>query len=522
MTSCHDKYPAARVSVMLPTYNRRNSFRHAIASALRQYHNNVQVVVVNDGGDDVSDIVKSFDDERICHIDRKQNRGKAYSLNEGLAEAKGEYVAYLDDDDMFYPNHLSALVNAMENRNDIGLAYSMLYRTKCRTQENGQRLVLSKMVDISRDFDRWFMLYYNHVLHVSMMHRKELLEKTGGYNEDIDVLIDWDMTRRMCFFTDFYHVKQITGEYYSPIDGGDRLSIRQRRDEKKYLKNVLAIRNTRPPKPWTKIKDLSIIYAPKTLDKNACQTIGTIWGNTFYPYQLYLPLTRAEMEKFDAGMPNVVTVEVEQESAETERINRAIGACKGDYVAVVSTGLEMPEMWLERSLYALINCGSRNDAYRIETSDENAWGFVAEKSVLENAMKTNADASVQDCLTAAGVKIRQAAENELPFKFDRVLAQAQINEQNGNWIEAAKLYEYISENFREDFWMRSMQAAAYFKGGYAMKAQAICQDINRSNPTVDTLLTEAKVSKKNKDFCGAISLLNRAEDILEGKQLQWT
>ena len=70
------------VTVLVPTFNRRRYLAGALASVVRQSYRNLQIIVINDGGEDVSDIVNSFGDERLIFIDRKENRGKAHSLNE--------------------------------------------------------------------------------------------------------------------------------------------------------------------------------------------------------------------------------------------------------------------------------------------------------------------------------------------------------------------------------------------------------------------------------------------------------
>ena len=120
------------VSIILPTFNRPLYMAQAIASAVRQRYDNLEIIVVNDGGCDVSGIVKSFNDPRIIFINRRENRGKAFSLNEALAVAKGKYIAYLDDDDIYYPHHIETLVNTLENRSDCGVAYTDLYKSYCR------------------------------------------------------------------------------------------------------------------------------------------------------------------------------------------------------------------------------------------------------------------------------------------------------------------------------------------------------------------------------------------------------
>lgn len=221
-------------------------------SIYTQTFTDIEIILVRDGGCPVSPI----HDPRLKFIDRDENKGFPYGLNQSLKIAKGEYVCYLGDDDIFYPNHVAALVKALDY-SGAGAAYTDLYKVHYRTLR-GQIDVMSKNVEISRDFDRCVMFEFNHVLHGSLMHRRDLIEKTGPYNEKISVLIDWDMTRRLCHYTDFVHVPFVTGEFWAEVGGGDRISKRERENEKKFAWNMQTIKSTRPPKPWI-IDDITIV-----------------------------------------------------------------------------------------------------------------------------------------------------------------------------------------------------------------------------------------------------------------------
>ena len=521
MTKNNEEKPGPVVTVLVPTFNRCRYFAEALASVVCQNYRNLQIIAINDGGEDVSDIVNSYNDPRILFINRKENRGKAYSLNEALARAEGKYVAYLDDDDLYYPNHVSTLVNALENQTDCQVAYSDLYKVYCKICPDGSRKALSKVVEISRDFDRFFILYYNHVLHVSLMHRKDLLEKTGLYNEAVNVLIDWDMTRRLVFFSDFYHVPEITGEFYQPAGKCDRISVQGRKNEKEYAKNILRIRTTRPAKPWTKIKDMSIIFITERLNNQAGATISSIWQRTFYPYEVYLPLSTADFEKLDTDMPNIIPVPVNPLSSQSERIDAALARCEGEYIAIVPSGFPMREFWLEDSLHALINSSAKNEGFELEDSTERLWAAVLKKEDLQHARKSFPNFAARESLNAAGIKIRRLQPEEIPFQFDQLLEKAKTAEKNGNWSKAAEMFEYITKHHQNELWMKSLTAKASFKAGSHIKAANLSHEINRQRPTVDTLLLEAKVKRKQKDFNSAIKLLEKAEQILEGKEMLW-
>jgi glycosyltransferase involved in cell wall biosynthesis len=498
------------VSVLVPTYNRPVYLYQALSSILRQSYVNLQIIVVNDGGEDVSGLIQSFNDDRLEFIDRKENRGKAFSLNQALSRSRGKYIAYLDDDDIYYPEHIGTLVEALETQTECQVAYSDFYKVYCRVAQNKDRQILSKVVDVSRDFDRFFMLYFNHVLHVCLMHRRDLLEKTGLYNENLNVLIDWDMTRRLVFFSDFHHVCRITGEYYEPMGDCDRISIQQRKDKNKYADNVLAIRAARPPKPWPKIDDLSIILIADKPDKHVDQSINLIRRHTFYPHIIHYPLCEPEGDWIvTCAFPDMV-------SFYNRQVDIALEKCHGRYVAIVPAGFPMKDFWLEKSLYALIKSLTGSKAgYELEDATDTLWSVVVEKNDLLIARKNFPGLSIRESLQSAGITLRKPGFEELPFQFDTLLSLASSAQKDGNWLQAAKTYEYIAERFQNRLWMKRLAAKAFYNAGVSDMAANLCHQINMHQLQVETLLLEGRIKRQEKKFTCAIELLTQGQSILE-------
>lgn len=512
------------VSVLMGTFNRPGYMAEALGSIVRQNYRNLQIIVVNDGGCDVSGIVESFNDPRIIFINRKENRGFPFSLNEALGKAKGKYICYLGDDDLFYPNHVEELVNALENHSEYQAAYSDLYKVFCKVNPDGSRTALSKVIEISRDYDPFLMLYFNNVLHVSLMHRRDLLEKTGLYNEKLNVLIDWDMTRRLAFFTDFLHIHRITGEYYLPAGDCDRISVKRRKNKQEYARNVLTIRTTRPPKPWSKFADLSIIYLPEKFNRDTGTTIGLIWKYTFYPYKLYLPLPDEDSDRFKTEMPNIVTVPLAACDTQLRKIEKTFSLCEGQYIAVVPDNFPIRDLWVEDSLHGLIYSKNNHEAFELEDSTQNCIAIVARREHIELALQNIAGRQgkqtiqhLYDGLIACGVKIRRVTSEEIPFRFDMLLKKARIEQKNGNFKNAANLYIHLANNYQNQVLMKSMAAEALFQAGDFRGAAEITSSVNRQRPTVDTLLLEAKLNRLNQNFEAALTLLNKACEILLNK-----
>ncbi|MFO7958554.1 MAG: glycosyltransferase [Candidatus Brocadiia bacterium] len=277
-----------KVTVLTPTYNRPDYLPEAVRSVVNQEFTDWEMLVINDGGVDVGDVVARVGDERVRYHNRPQNRGKAACLNFGLERARGEYIAYLDDDDIWYPNHLETLAAALDADPGIGAAYSDLYKTIVLPGEDGRRYPVEKRVDVCRDFNRMFMFHFNHTLHVSLMHRKGLALRAGGYNEDVRVLIDWNITRKLCFLCDFRHVQVVTGEYYMPLKDSDRISDVQRRDEERYRQNLRLIRGDLPPEPWPKVEKVAVVLPVGQWNEPALDVVRYLLDKLDYPCRIVL------------------------------------------------------------------------------------------------------------------------------------------------------------------------------------------------------------------------------------------
>jgi hypothetical protein len=311
------------------------------------------------------------------------------------------------------------------------------------------------------------------------------------------------MSRRLAFFSDFQHVYEITGEFDGSVAGSDRISIQRRKDQSEYSRNILTIRTTRPAKPWAKIKDMSIIFTADQLNQQSGKTLSSIWRHTFYPYEVYLPLPQADLDRLNTDMPNLVRVPVSPLASETERIDAVLARCDGEYIAIVPGGFPIEEMWVENSLCALINSAVSREGFELERSVRRStglWAAVVRKSDLQYARSSFPNLSVRQSLKAADISIRHPSSEKLPFQFDNLLGEAQLAEKNGNWAQAARVFEYIADNHQNELSMKARAARAVFKAGGHARAAELSHEVNQQRPTVDTLLLEAKVKREKKNL----------------------
>ncbi len=511
------------VTVLISTYNRPAYVAEALESIFSQTYPHFEIILTRDGGCPVRDVIGHFDDPRLTFIDRDDNRGLPRSFNEALSIAKGEYVCYLGDDDKFYPHHLETLVNAILKNPDYGAVYGDLYKVHCRVLPDGRRRVLSKNLEISRDYERLLMLQFNQALHVSLIHRRDIFERAGLYNENLNVLIDWDLTRKLCFYTDFLHIPVITGEYYAPVCDCDRISVVRRKDVSEYLRNVLTIRTTRPPKPWHKLEDLSVFVLAERLDEKLEQLLRDIWSHCFYPYRIFLPLTAPEQARFKSAVLNLVPVTVSAGDALPVRLSKMLAQSDAPLAAVLRVGITVPSgesMYIERALVPLMNQNRRDLAFEIPESDESHFGAAVFADTLAKVLPGSSSADIKNSLLAAGVEVRKPVYKEYPFQFDNLLSAAELCQLEGNWHKAAQIYDYMTEHFGNTLWMQTRRANALYQSGRLPQAAACVAEINRIRPTVATLLIAARTEKKLSRHRQAIDIYRQALAILQTKHCE--
>jgi GT2 family glycosyltransferase/2-polyprenyl-3-methyl-5-hydroxy-6-metoxy-1,4-benzoquinol methylase/tetratricopeptide (TPR) repeat protein len=211
------------VSVIVPTFNRRDTLKTALQSIIQQTFTDFEIIVINDAGIDVEDIVASFNARNnVSSIRHGKNRGLAAARNSGLGVARGKYIAYLDDDDRYACHHLETLVSFLEESR-YQAAYTDAWQI-CQRKEQGEYFEIQRSVPYSRDFNRDMLLLTNCFPVLCMMHEKVCLETTGVFDETLTTHEDWDLWIRLSRHFGFAHIKQITAEFTWRMDGSSMTS----------------------------------------------------------------------------------------------------------------------------------------------------------------------------------------------------------------------------------------------------------------------------------------------------------
>lgn len=213
----------ALVSILVPTYNRRELLHACLSRLQQQTYVNYEIVVVNDGGIAVEDVVAKFPKARL--INRAQNGGVAAALNTAWENARGEYLCICADDDRFFPDFLARSVRAAVESRAMVVHCNMILRFEEPAADGGLR---TYGFHICSDgyLDRTEMLAYNPV-QVLLFHRSVFQPRGYLYDEQFSVLADYEATLYAAQSHDFVHLDYVGMEGVYRL-GEDQISRSKR------------------------------------------------------------------------------------------------------------------------------------------------------------------------------------------------------------------------------------------------------------------------------------------------------
>jgi O-antigen biosynthesis protein len=200
--------PDAPVSVVIPTSNRPVMLGDALASLADQTYGNWEVVVVNDGGDDLHLPVAVAG--RATYIRLEQRGGAARARNVALRAARGAVIAFLDDDDVFLPRHLECLVAGLR-ASGAAFAYTKSVPVEERVTD-GVREEIRRGFAYDYRYSRELLLVRSLMPPTTWGARREAFERCGGFDEGLAWTEDWDMLLRLSALGPFHQIREATAE----------------------------------------------------------------------------------------------------------------------------------------------------------------------------------------------------------------------------------------------------------------------------------------------------------------------
>lgn len=185
------------VSIIIPSYKRSDRIERAINSILQQTYSDYEIIVVDDNNPDteyrkvLAEKMKHYQDNpKVKYVQHEKNKNGAAARNTGISIAQGEYIAFLDDDDYYFPNRLQELVNALEQNKKYNAAYSTTIVTR-----KGKVIGRVDAVGSGNWKKELLLQQFSLGTGSNLFFRAETLKKINGFDEkfqrhqDIEVMV---------------------------------------------------------------------------------------------------------------------------------------------------------------------------------------------------------------------------------------------------------------------------------------------------------------------------------------------
>lgn len=252
---------AVTVTIIIRTCNRPHLLREALRSVQQQTFCDFEVVVVEDGPGTSKHVIDEFPDLNITYHSSGNKVGRCRAANIGLELSEGQYINFLDDDDLFLPNHVQTMIKGFSVYPEaVAIHTSSLERKVTYVSLDPLKInVAEECEKYNEPLNEGEILFQNKFPIQAVMFKRELYEKYGGLDEKLEYLEDWDLWIKYSLQGKFCYIDEVTSVYHVPAD---RQRLNERHKQLKDYEKVIHEKyrkyreasNYRSPTRFTKLK----------------------------------------------------------------------------------------------------------------------------------------------------------------------------------------------------------------------------------------------------------------------------
>ena len=214
------------VSILVRTCQRPEILRRALDSIWEQTYSHLDEIIVEDGENTSEDFLRQhYQGKNYKYQATGEKVGRSAAGNRAMDMATGEYLNFLDDDDMFLPEHVETLVSRLIEEPNLA-AYSVAEERQLKSDNSDPTAykIKRKTIRFNQPFNRLLLYTFNYFPIQTVMFSRKLYEQYGGLDEKLDSLEDWDLWVRYATHTDFTYVNEVTSCYHIPYRAKNKKS----------------------------------------------------------------------------------------------------------------------------------------------------------------------------------------------------------------------------------------------------------------------------------------------------------
>lgn len=229
------------VSIIMPAYNAEKMIAESIQSVVNQTYTDWELIVINDGSNDnTSTIVSMYNDPRIILLEQ-QNSGVAEARNNGIRNAHGKMIAFLDSDDLWLATKLEKFMSYVEKYNFTGLMYSKMRYFN----ENPEKSLPYNPWEAFHESNPYYhLLLVDYIPTLTVMVNKKIFDDIGLFDKNFFGTEDWDMWLRIIKKHPIAFIDEELSLYRNHENGISKKYERHHQEEYKVMQKHLLNKST--------------------------------------------------------------------------------------------------------------------------------------------------------------------------------------------------------------------------------------------------------------------------------------
>jgi glycosyltransferase involved in cell wall biosynthesis len=250
-----------KVSTVIPTFNRLFQLAELMEALSRQTFQEFEVIIVNDCGERVDILKDVYSNLDIVIVEMDANRGHVHARNEGLKQARGEYILLMDDDDLLVHTHIEKMVEAMDGSD---LLYSDVEIVKFEVEKN-IRMPKSRFL-FAYELDLQAMRKFSTFVPSGCLYRKSIHNIVGYFDPEVHNYWDWDFFLRVA---ETHRIKRIptAGVIYDFSDRNNNQSKDTTSTSRKVYLDKLSVKHNLGPLPTENF--FTLLKKPEVMKRRA-------------------------------------------------------------------------------------------------------------------------------------------------------------------------------------------------------------------------------------------------------------
>lgn len=214
-----ENYGSPLISIIIPCFNCSTFIIEAISSVIDQNYTSIEIIIIDDGSVDGSAEIADQYGSPVKVI-RQKNQGPAAARNRGIRESKGEFIAFLDGDDVWLPNKLADQVRFLQENQDVDIIYGDFKRWPANNNGKypppGQFISNNEDSSFDPDLSGWIyhkLLLDSSICIITALIRRTLYDKLGGFDEGLRTGEDYDFWLRASRITQAHKLRRAVALY---------------------------------------------------------------------------------------------------------------------------------------------------------------------------------------------------------------------------------------------------------------------------------------------------------------------